>query len=353
MSLNALTIQNLRNIIDMNLEPHSRFNVIYGENGSGKTSILEAIYILGRGRTFRSAYNKKIIRSGEELLFIFSQSKEADTSNHLRIQIQNSQFQAKLNGQFLKKSSDLALYVPLLLITPDGDKLIKGSPRQRRRFLDWGLFHVEHCFFEIWQRYNRVLIQRNIALRQSTRQLSTWNKQLIDVGNELNRQRQQYANQLAEMAQLCFKELTNIESVTFNYLPGWNKGQTFAESLDLHIETDIKAGFTQRGPHRADLTMQINGHSANEYLSGGQIKLAACALYLAQARLYSRKLNKFCTLLVDDLPAELDEKHRKALLDMMYSTNGQVFITTTDLSLLNLLDYDDIKVFHVKHGAII
>ena len=353
MSLNSLTIQNLRNITNINLEPHSRFNIIYGENGSGKTSILEAIYVLGRGRTFRSAYNKKIIRNGEESLFIFSQSKEAEINNNLRIQIQNNQFQAKLNGQFLKKASSLALYVPLLLITPDGDKLIKGSPRQRRRFLDWGLFHVEHGFFEIWQRYNRVLIQRNIALRQSTAQLSTWSRQLADVGNELNKQRQYYSTQLAEMAQYCFKELTNIESARFNYLSGWNKDQTFAESLDLHTETDIKTGFTQRGPHRADLTMQINGHSASEYLSGGQIKLAACALYLAQARLYSSKLNKFCTVLVDDLPAELDSKHRKALLDVLYLTNGQIFITATDLSLLNLNGYEEIKMFHVEQGAII
>lgn len=353
MSINSLVIQNLRNIAEITMEPGSRFNLIHGENGSGKSSILEAIYLLGRGRSFRSAYNKKIIRNGEDSLFVFGKSDTGNIENNLRIQIQKSQFQAKLNGQFLKKSSDLALFVPLLLITPDGDKLINGSPRQRRRFLDWGLFHVEHRFFEVWQRYNRVLIQRNSALKGGASQLLIWNQQLISVGNELNDQRQDYANQLAVVAQDCFKELTDIESVKFKYLSGWNKDQTFSESLERHAEHDIKAGFTQRGPHRADLVMQIGGDAASEYLSGGQVKLAACALYLAQAKLYSTRVQRPCLLLVDDLPAELDSKHRKRLLDILYSINGQVFITSTDISLFDISHYKEVEVFHVKHGSIV
>lgn len=353
MSINSLIIQNLRNIVDITLEPSPRLNFIFGANGSGKTSILEAIYLLGRGRSFRSGSNKKIIRYGEETLTLFSNLNTLKSNNNLGIQIKDSQLQVKLNGQFLKKTSDLALVIPLLLITPDGDKLIKGSPRQRRRFLDWGLFHVEHKFLEIWQRFNRVLAQRNMALRQGNPLLMTWNTQLIEVANELDRQRQNYANQLASMAQLCFKELINIDFIEFKYMSGWNKDQTFAESLLTHIQNDIKAGFTQRGPHRADLIMQVNGRPASEFLSGGQQKLAACALFLAQARLYFSKLNKPCTLLIDDLAAELDSKHRKALLDILYSINAQVFITSTEFSSLDLSSYENTKMFHVEHGCLI
>jgi len=200
--------------------------------------------------------------------------------------------------------------------------LIKGSPRQRRRFLDWGLFHVEQRFLDLWQRYNRVLGQRNAALRQGWTALAPWNLQLVRVAEELDLQRREYASQLATAAQACFKELVGLERIEFRYQSGWSKEQNFTEALNSHIESDIKAGFTQRGPHRADLMMEVDGRPAAEYLSGGQQKLAACALFLAQARLYSSRLNEPCILLVDDLAAELDSDHRKTLLDILYSTEG-------------------------------
>lgn len=353
MSLSSLSIHNLRNIADITLNPGARLNFIFGPNGSGKTSILEAIYLLGRGRSFRSAYSKRIISYGEQSLTLFGKYNNQESDNNLGIQIKDSRIKAKLDGQFLKKSSDLALVLPLLLITPDGEKLIKGSPRQRRRFLDWGLFHVERDFLKLWQRYNRVLAHRNAALRQGRISLSPWNLQLIEVGEELDLQRRNYAKQLSIMAQACFKELIDIENTEFIYQSGWNREQTFSESINSHIESDINAGFTQRGPHRADLVMQVNGKSAAEYLSGGQQKLAACALLLAQARLYSSKFDRSCILLVDDLPAELDLKHRKALLDMLYSIPGQAFITSTDPVSIPLSNYEDSRVFHVEHGCLV
>lgn len=353
MGLQSLSIRNLRNIADITLEPGPRFNIIAGANGSGKTSILEAIYLLGRGRSFRSAYSKRIIRHDADSLTLFGQSNRSQRDNNLGIQIKDSCFRVKLNGQFLKKRSELALVVPLLLITPDGDKLIKGSPRQRRRFLDWGLFHVEHQFLDLWQRYNLVLAHRNAALRQGNAVLAPWNQQLIEVAIELDQQRRGYALELGEMARTCFKELIDISTVDFKYHSGWSKEQTFSESLMSHLESDIKAGFTQRGPHRADLLMQVDGRSAAEYLSGGQQKLAACALFLAQARLYSSRLNTPCILLVDDLPAELDINHRRRLLDLLYSTSGQIFITATDISSLDLNGYEDTRVFHVEQGVLL
>ena len=353
MSLSHLAIRNLRNIAEITLEPGPHLNFIFGPNGSGKTSILEAIYLLGRGRSFRSAYSNRIVRHGESALTLFGRSAEAERENKLGIQIKEGHFRAKLNGQFLKKSSDLATVVPLLLITPDGDKLIKGNPRQRRRFLDWGLFHVEHQFLDVWQRYNRILAHRNAALRQGRAILAPWNLQLIQIAEKLDSQRREYATQLAAVAQECFKELIGLDNVAFRYQSGWNRELSFSEALNKHIESDIKAGFTQRGPHRADLVMQIDDRSAAEYLSGGQQKLAACALFLAQARLYSSRLNRPCILLVDDLAAELDSNHRKTLLDILYSTQGQVFVTTTDLSLLGFSEYEDSRVFHVEHGCLV
>ena len=352
MSLSHLAIKNLRNIAEINFEPGSRLNFIVGPNGSGKTTLLEAIYLLGRGRSFRSAYSNRIVRHGEHSLTLFGKLNDPERHNNLGIQIKDGQFRAKLNGQFLKKSSDLATVVPLLLITPDGDKLIKGSPRQRRRFLDWGLFHVEQQFLGVWQRYNRILAHRNAALQQGRAVLDPWNSQLIEAGERLDSQRREYAVHLATLARQCFNELMGIEEVEFKYQPGWNKELSLTEALNSHIEGDIKAGFTQRGPHRADLVMQVGGKSAAEYLSGGQQKLAACALFLAQARLYTSRLSKPCILLVDDLPSELDKRHRQALLDILFSTQGQIFITTTDLSAIDPAGYESSVVFHVEQGSL-
>jgi DNA replication and repair protein RecF len=212
---------------------------------------------------------------------------------------------------------------------------------------------VEHQFLEVWQRYNRILAHRNAALRQGRAILTPWNLQLIEVAEKLDSQRREYATELAIAAQQCFNELIGVDNVEFRYQSGWNKEQSFSEALNNHIESDIKAGFTQRGPHRADMVMQVDGRLAAEYLSGGQQKLAACALFLAQARLYSTKLNKPCILLVDDLPSELDKKHRKTLLDILYSTQGQLFVTSTDLSVVNPSEYEDSRVFHVEHGCLV
>jgi len=353
MRLSHLAITNLRNIAEFSLEPGAHLNFIFGANGSGKTSILEAIYLLGRGRSFRSAYSSRIVRYGQHSLTLFGRVTDSQRDNNLGIQIKDGGFRAKLNGQFLKKSSDLAAIIPLLLITPDGDKLIKGSPRQRRRFLDWGLFHVEHQFLEMWQRYNRILMHRNAALRQGKSVLAPWNLQLIEVAEQLDCLRREYATQLSAVVLLCFKELIGIENVEFKYQSGWSKEQSFSEALNSNLEGDIKAGFTQRGPHRADLVMQVDGRPAAEYLSGGQQKLAACALFLAQARLYSKRLNKPCILLVDDLPSELDQEHRQALLDILQSTHGQVFVTATDPLAINPSGYEDSKVFHVEQGCLV
>lgn len=354
MALSRLSIQNLRNIQAAAFDPCDRLNLIYGPNGSGKTSILEAIYLLGRGKSFRSAYSRRIVRHEQPELTVFGRILSADGGVHsLGIQIKEGRFRAKADGAFEQKSSNLAALLPLLLISPDGDKLIKGSPRQRRRFMDWGLFHVKHEFLSVWQRYNRLLQQRNTLLRQRRRDLlHPWDNQLVAAAERLDQFRREYVDSLARQAQQFLLHLLKVEGIEFSYQSGWPGADSYGEALRTNLDSDLKAGFTQRGPHRADLDMRVGGGPAAEVLSGGQQKLAACALLLAQARVFNQGKRENCIILVDDLPAELDTHHRHAFMQLLYSIGGQLFVTTTDRHLLDLGPFPEKRMFHVEQGGV-
>lgn len=354
MALDLLSIQNLRNIQATSIQPCARLNVVYGANASGKTSLLEAIYLLARGKSFRSAYSRRIVRHEHAELTVFGRIASADGRRHaLGIQIKEGKFSAKVNGAFEQKSSRLAALLPLLLISPDGDKLIKGSPRQRRRFVDWGLFHVEPAFLSVWQRYNRLLQQRNALLRHKRRDLLLpWDDQLIVDGARLDQYRRDYVDKLAQQADHFIRQLLALDTFEFRYQSGWPQGEGYVDSLRSNLESDLRAGFTQRGPHRADLNVRVAGRSAAEVLSGGQQKLAACALLLAQASVFNRHTQKNCVILVDDLPAELDSHRRHNFMQLLYSIGGQLFVTTTDRDSLDLDVFSDKRVFHVEQGSI-
>lgn len=352
--MHLLSISNLRNIQSAQLDPGPRLNILSGLNGSGKTSVLEAIYLLGRGKSFRSAYSRRIVSHNQASLTVVGKSySSSGQQNTLGIQINDGRFRAKINSKFEKKSSALASILPLLLISPDGDKLIRGSPRQRRRFVDWGLFHVEHEFLGVFQRYNRTLQQRNAILRQKkTALLESWDRQLVDAANLLDRSRREYIDLMAVQAKEFMQKLVGIDGIEFKYQPGWPAEKDFAGALKENIGSDLRMGFTQRGPHRGDLVMRIAGRTAAEYLSGGQQKLAACSLLLAQASLFNKRMQENCIILVDDLPAELDTQHRQLFMDLLYSIGGQLFVTVTDDALLDLSRYPERKMFHVKQGSL-
>ncbi len=352
MSLRHLQISNLRNIGHCSLDFGPQLNIIAGANGSGKTSVLEAIYLLGRGKSFRSAYSRRIVRHGQSSLIVFGRVSNDLTGQHgVGIQINDGKFTSKVDGQYLTQSSGLASLVPLLLINPDADKLVKGSPRLRRGFLDWGLFHVEQTFLSIWHRYSRVLKQRNAQLKRGMDSIFQWNQQFLVSAAELHALRVRYVHELTLVAEPLFNELVGFEC-TFSYHQGWPDGLPIEEATEDNIASDIRAGFTQRGPHRADLVMFVDGRRASDVLSGGQLKLAACALIIAQARMFVNKFDRPCLLLIDDLPAELDVNRRKILMGLLEGSGCQLFVTTTDPRLLDFSGYGDARMFHVEQGVV-
>ena len=356
MSLSYLHIKNLRNLAEVHIEPVSRLNIIYGANASGKTSLLEAIYLLGRAKSFRSTHLHILEGKGKNGFMVFGQIRgESEQSQPLGIHYEGGKIHMRAEGRTLTQAAELVMRLPLLLITPDSHKILTMGPRQRRRFIDWGVFHVEHDFMTAWRRYNRALRQRNASLRASSRFMpnEVWDKELIETAAQIDQFRRDYLQQfLPLLSHFIKKLLPAYKEVSLRYLAGWAQDITFQEALVRSLERDRLMGYTHKGPHRADVVIEMDDKPVQEHASGGQQKLLMCALYLAQATLFKTRTQRQCMILLDDLPAELDKEHRYMLMELLYEIGVQVMVTTTDKDLLHMPIGSKLKLFHVEHGVV-
>ncbi|WP_062260711.1 DNA replication/repair protein RecF [Endozoicomonas arenosclerae] len=365
MTIHKLMIKDVRNLASATFSPSPDINILYGLNGSGKTSILESIHLLGLARSFRSARLKPVIRHKHRKCTVFAQ---VQTSNDRLIpvgvsrDIEDEYFQIRVAGETLKSTSELAKLLPLQIINPDTFKLLEGSPKQRRQFLDWGVFHVKHSeFLPLWKRAQKALKQRNSLLRHGkitgsslSSQLSVWDAELVRASEAVDQLRQQYFDQLTPIFQDVLSQLTDLADIKISYYRGWDKERSLAEVLQESAVRDLQTGYTQSGPQRADIRVRLEGSNAVDILSRGQLKLVVCALKLAQGYLFSKATNSQCIFLVDDLPSELDAPHRKAMCKILQNMQSQVFITCVETgSLLDCWEPEiDLKVFHVKQGSV-
>jgi DNA replication and repair protein RecF len=340
MSLSRLSVTGVRNLQPVTLTPSPRINILYGDNGSGKTSLLEAIYLLGMARSFRSARLNPVIAHEQTSCTVFGQVRlDAERSSALGISRDRSgDVRIRIDGQSVKSAAELA------------DKL-------RRQFLDWGVFHVEPRFLQAWQRLQQALRQRNSWLRHGTLDAASqaaWSRELSLASEEIDEYRRTYIQALKPVFERTLAVLLELEGFQLSYYRGWDKSLPLADVLAASIERDRVMGHTQAGPQRADLRLRMAGHNAAETLSRGQQKLVVCALRIAQGHLVSEAKRGQCIYLVDDLPSELDENHRLALCSLLEQLNCQVFITCVDSNLLREGWRDDtpVSMFHVEHGTI-
>ncbi|MES9900470.1 MAG: DNA replication/repair protein RecF [Sedimenticola sp.] len=347
MAISLLKIENLRNIRDLTLHPYPYLNMIWGDNGSGKTTILEAIYTIARGRSFRGRGAGSLISRGEQSLTVFSMIESAGQRNQVGVRKTSRETEVRHNGQSVNKLSALAQLTPLQIITPNSHELLERGPEYRRRFLEWGVFHVEHEYKKCHREYIKALLNRNAALRDGRSQLSTWDKTLGDYGERLEKMRNSYFNLFKEVAVEEIKLFLPNIPVELIWKKGWKEKESLIESLSKSREKDIERGFTQIGPHRADLSIKFTGRSAKNSASRGQQKLIIIAMHLAQATISQRANNISPIILIDDLAAELDSKNRVLLLNRLSELKSQVFLTGTDP-----ITTDGLKLFHVEHGTI-
>ena len=347
MSLDRLTLNGVRNLGSVDLSPGPGINWLVGENGAGKTSVLEGIYMLGRGRSFRSPRSSAVIQHDLDQLRVVGRCSDGLV---LGIERSRDYWRGRIAGRNCQRISEFAAAMPLVLFEPDSHRLIDGGPDRRRQYLDWQLFHVEPKYLSAWQRYARLLRQRNAALksRASAAVLDALDAPLVPAAEILDGMRRQQVESIANAtAQLLERLGVRLPgSLSCRYRRGYPSDQSLAEALQSQRESDRERGFTQRGPHRADLIVKVNEQAAAQELSRGQQKLLALALLLAQLSLLERSVSRSPLLLLDDPVSELDQRHLATVLDWLGQQSFQSWVTATTPSPVAC------RVFHVKHGQI-
>lgn len=349
MSLAELRMENLRCVETAALEFSPQLNLISGENGAGKTSILEAIFLVGRGRSFRTRSSERLIRHGAAALTVFGRTDDIPPKQAGVEIAADGGTRARINGENAQSLLELSAVLPVQAIDPEIHKLVDQGPERRRRWLDWLVFHVEPSFGSHWARYNRALKQRNASLRSGARDVSVWDAELIRNGEAITSARQQTLDRLVPTLQTMFERFGELD-VTVGFFTGWAAGTSLEESLRSHRERDRARGMTTSGPHRADVTLRRNHRVARETLSRGQQKLTAVAMIVSQLQLLQSELGMNAVLLLDDPAAELDEKNLQRLFDELTSLRCQMIATS--LKPETALFQAPKATFHVEHGRV-
>ncbi len=351
MALKSLKCTDFRCLATAELAFNPANNLIYGQNASGKTSILEAVAYLGRGRSFRGAATREVIRHEADELVVFGRVDTGTREVSLGVRNSRAGLEVHADGEKKNSAAALAETLPLQVIDPDVHKLIAGGPEDRRRYIDWIAFHVEHGYLDRWRRFRRALKQRNAALRcgASKDSLSGWDQELSELGVDIDDVRRR----MLDIARPALEEVgENLlgSKVGFDYQRGWAADRTLAEALDASAERDLQLGSTQAGPHRADIKLRYDERQARKLVSRGQQKLLACALILAATEVVQTHLEKPLLLLLDDPAAELDGESLVRLMNCVASLGCQVIATTLEPE--RTLFHEAPMLFHVEHGVV-
>ncbi len=350
MSISQLSLTDFRNLKSVTLDFHPEINFINGPNGSGKTSLLEAIHVLCQACSFRTHQLKQCIAHGNTGFLLFGRLSGYKTG----ISKTGQRLQIKLDGEPINKRSALVSKTPINIVNSDSFELVTGSPQQRRKYIDWCLFHVEHQYAERWVEYKHALRQRNQLLknRQDMNLLDYWNDYLVKPSLVIQRYRKQYTRLISKQLAGQLTELLGDYNITLDYVQGWPEGLELNQCLADNRSRDIKSGYTGYGIHRDNLQLLVDGLPAAHILSRGQLKKLCLALIVSSLKIVREKSDKPIILLIDDLRSELDEKSQQSVYRQLINIDLQLFISNIEEQVPGVFGGKEFKMFHVEHGII-
>lgn len=338
MHLKHLAVSSFRNLKATRIEPGKRFNLLYGLNGQGKTNLLEAIYLLGSPRSFRSARLPEYICHGENQACIQGDVESGGSVSRIRLTLQHAGRRVELDGKGIQKASDLHGKLSSVVFSPDDTLMIKTGPEARRRYLDRAVYTGDIGYLHCWHAYHSILKQRNQLLKGSDHScLDIWTEKLAEAGAEVIERRQRFVVLLDQKLKRHYETISGDNEVAgISYCPeGVTAGTAHdirSELLELfsrHAKSDLRYATTTAGPHRDDLKLGLDGHQLKAFGSQGQQKSFILALKMAEMDNLQAIFNESPLLLLDDMSSELDGRRNENLMDFLIARDIQVFITST------------------------
>lgn len=356
MHLTRLRVSRLRCLAEAELELAPGLNVVIGANGAGKSSLIEAVHLLAYGRSFRGRVRDGLVRTGAAHLEVYAEWQEGAQAHRAGLRHTGQEWQARLDGEQVLRVTDLCARFAAVTFEPGSHALLAGGAEQRRRYLDWGLFHVEPGFLSTWRRYSRALKQRNALLktRPAANTLDAWDGELAEAGEILTRQRQAYVGELEPaLARVSQTILPELGGPALEFQAGWKQVEiSLVDALLLARERDLVMGYSTTGPHRADWRLGFAELPGRETLSRGQEKLAALSCLLAQAEQHARHQGQWPVICLDDLASELDREHQQQVLSTVLASGAQVLLTGIEVpESVHALDIP-YRLFHVEQGRL-
>lgn len=361
MWFQRLEIQDLRNLASVAVDLGPGLNYFFGPNGAGKTAVLEAVHLLARGRSFRTPQAGDLIRRGHQELVVRTvvQDEHRGEQQLAVARGRAGRRELRINGRTERRLSRAAELLPLQVMVPALSDLVFGGPSQRRQWLDWGVFHVEHGYLKVLRGYLHAVRQRNAALkamaagRLPEQGLDVWTEEVARLAEAVTKAREDYLAELAPEIRSMMSSLAPSLEVEVSYQQGWPAGQSIRKVLGESLPREVKWGATQSGPHRGDVRLSVAGQDAGSTLSRGQGKSLASGMMLAQARQLRKTAKRTSVFLIDDIGAELDVAHRDRFFGLLNDQGAQILATSSEGpgSLTGMPEMDT-TVFHVEHGEI-
>lgn len=361
MYLNEIQLQNFRNYETQNVKFHPKVNIITGNNAQGKTNLLEAIYIMSLGKSFRTNRDSEMI--GFDKDYCSAKSITVKNNDQIEIEIRYSvkQKQIKIDGVPMQKNIDLLEHVYTVIFSPEDLKIVKGEPEKRRKFIDRELCQLKPIYYKNLGRYKKIIQHRNILLKNKEldkQVLDVWNEELVEYGSRIILERNYFIQKLNRISKDLHHKITNgKENLEIFYESNLSVGfdlkeqkEVFLDALQKNIKNDLFHGSTGIGPHKDDLKISIDGIDIRRFGSQGQQRTAALSLKLAEISLIKEETKEDAILLLDDVLSELDGERQSFLLNRLKEI--QIFITTTEIGQTLLKNMPDGFIFAVKNGTV-